>query len=195
MPKRQKSGKGRGRGAEQAEIAELEARIAAGVDGKSFRQFTEFPLSRRTQQGLLASGFKRPTDIQKEALSRCLEGKDVLGAAKTGSGKTIAFLVPVLEKLFRLRWSKMDGCGAIIISPTRELALQTYDCLTKIGSKHEMSAGLVIGGTTYELEARLVTTANILVCEWRPFVIPRRLGMTVSLLSLLSLLSLTPGRA
>jgi len=55
-----------------------------------------------------------------------MQGRDVLGAAKTGSGKTIAFLVPVLECLFRSRWSKPDGCGAIIISPTRELVRPTW---------------------------------------------------------------------
>jgi len=70
------SGKGSGKGkvsGEQAEIAELETAIAAGVDGKAFRKFAEFPLSRRTQAGLLAAGFVTPTDIQKEALARCLE--------------------------------------------------------------------------------------------------------------------------
>lgn len=49
------------------------------------------------------------------------QGKDILGAARTGSGKTLAFLIPVLERLYRKGWTKLDGVGALIISPTREL--------------------------------------------------------------------------
>jgi ATP-dependent RNA helicase DDX10/DBP4 len=62
------------------------------------------------------------TDIQAKSIPISLEGKDVLGAARTGSGKTLAFLVPVLDILHRQRWGPADGLGALIISPTRELA-------------------------------------------------------------------------
>ena len=78
-------------------------------------------LDKYASAGLTAAGFVTPTDIQLDALARGLEGKDVLGAAKTGSGKTLAFLIPVLEKLYRERWSRSDGVGAIVIAPTREL--------------------------------------------------------------------------
>lgn len=61
------------------------------------------------------------TDIQREALPLALRGKDVLGAAKTGSGKTLAFVIPILEQLYRAKWTAMDGVGALVISPTREL--------------------------------------------------------------------------
>ncbi len=57
---------------------------------------------------------------------RPLRRRDILGAAKTGSGKTLAFLVPLLEKLFHAKWSKDDGLGALVISPTRELAIQIF---------------------------------------------------------------------
>jgi ATP-dependent RNA helicase DDX10/DBP4 len=53
--------------------------------------------------------------------------RDVLGAAKTGSGKTLAFVVPLLEKLYREGWGLSDGLGALIITPTRELALQIFE--------------------------------------------------------------------
>ncbi len=56
--------------------------------------------------------------------------RDVLGAAKTGSGKTLAFVIPVLEKLYREGWSVTDGLGAVIISPTRELAMQIFEVRT-----------------------------------------------------------------
>jgi superfamily II DNA/RNA helicase len=60
-------------------------------------------------------------------IARLLCLRDVLGAAKTGSGKTLAFVVPVLEKLFREGWSLADGLAALIITPTRELALQIFE--------------------------------------------------------------------
>lgn len=61
------------------------------------------------------------TDIQAQSIPVCLKCKDVLGAARTGSGKTLSFLIPVLEILYRKKWGPQDGLGALIISPTREL--------------------------------------------------------------------------
>jgi ATP-dependent RNA helicase DDX10/DBP4 len=61
------------------------------------------------------------TDVQAKSLPVSLKGKDILGAARTGSGKTLCFLIPVLEILYRKRWGPQDGLGALIISPTREL--------------------------------------------------------------------------
>ena len=63
------------------------------------------------------------TPIQRSAIPHSLYNRDVLGASKTGSGKTIAFVIPLLEKLFINRWSALDGLGALIILPTRELAI------------------------------------------------------------------------
>ena len=54
---------------------------------------------------------------------------NILGAAKTGSGKTLAFLIPLLEKLYSLKWSPDDGAGALVITPTRELAYQIFESL------------------------------------------------------------------
>lgn len=71
----------------------------------------------------------------------------------------------VIEKLFRLRWSRDDGVGAIIISPTRELAYQIFDELKKIGKYHSLSGGLLIGGRKdVETEKEHVGRLNILVC-------------------------------
>ena len=61
------------------------------------------------------------TDVQAKSLPVSLKGKDILGAARTGSGKTLCFLIPVLEILYRKSWGPQDGLGALIISPTREL--------------------------------------------------------------------------
>ncbi|CAD7065724.1 unnamed protein product [Tilletia caries] len=88
------------------------------------------------------------TSIQTRAIPLALRGKDVLAAAHTGSGKTLAFLIPVLDVLFRKGWGPADGLGALIISPTRELAIQIFTVLRNIGSAHTFSAGLVIGVVT-----------------------------------------------
>ena len=69
--------------------------------------------------------YKFPLDIfQEHAISAIDQGHNVLVCAKTGSGKTLCYIIPVLEILYRSRWSKLDGLGALIIVPTRELALQ-----------------------------------------------------------------------
>src|SRR5688500_13435723 len=94
--------------------------------------FADLPLSEPTQKGLRESEYVTPTDIQQQALEFALDGRDVLGAAKTGSGKTLAFLIPVLEQLHKESWTKLDGLGALIITPTRELAYQIFEVLKKV---------------------------------------------------------------
>ncbi|KAI4214923.1 MAG: hypothetical protein LQ351_002637 [Letrouitia transgressa] len=126
--------------------------------------FSDLPLSYPTASGLEASHFKTLTDVQQRAIPLALKGADILGAARTGSGKTLAFLIPVLENLYRKKWSQLDGLGALILSPTRELAVQTFEVLTKVGRYHTFSAGLVIGGKNLQDERERLGRMNILVC-------------------------------
>jgi ATP-dependent RNA helicase DDX10/DBP4 len=72
------------------------------------------------------------TDIQAKSLPASLKGMDILGAARTGSGKTLCFLVPILEMLYRRSWGPQDGLGALIISPTRELVCGYINVFSKI---------------------------------------------------------------
>ncbi|KHN98452.1 ATP-dependent RNA helicase DBP4 [Metarhizium album ARSEF 1941] len=136
------------------------------LDTKStdIKNFSDLPLSQATISGLKSSHFQTLTEVQQQAIPLALKNNDVLGAAKTGSGKTLAFLIPVLEKLFRAQWTEFDGLGALIISPTRELAVQIFAVLRKIGRYHAFSAGLVIGGKSLKDEAERLTRMNILVC-------------------------------
>eukprot|EP00871_Galdieria_phlegrea_P001877 jgi/Galph1/2690/GphlegSOOS_G1357.1 len=134
-----------------------------GVNIYSATEFQHLPISRRTLHGLQQSGFQSLTLIQRMALPLCLRGDDVLGAARTGSGKTLAFLVPVLEYLWRADWTSLDGLGALIISPTRELAIQIFEVLRKVGKNHSFSAGLVIGGKSFEEEKERIGRMNILI--------------------------------
>ncbi|KAL8702026.1 MAG: hypothetical protein Q9201_004603 [Fulgogasparrea decipioides] len=128
------------------------------------RAFEDLPLSHPTASGLEASHFRNLTDVQQVAIPLALKGSDILGAAKTGSGKTLAFLVPVLENLYRKRWTEFDGLGALILSPTRELAIQIFEVLRKIGRYHTFSAGLVIGGKSLQEERERLGRMNVLVC-------------------------------
>ncbi len=129
-----------------------------------YKTFTDLPLSQTTASGLEASHFKALADIQQKAIPFALKGSDILGAAKTGSGKTLAFLIPVLENLYRRKWTELDGLGALILSPTRELAIQIFEVLRKIGRYHTFSAGLVIGGKSLREERERLGRMNILVC-------------------------------
>lgn len=134
------------------------------VKDNDYETFASLPLSQPTASGLAASHYKTLTDIQKQAVPHALKGSDILGAAKTGSGKTLAFLVPVLENLYRRRWTELDGLGALILSPTRELAIQIFEVLRKIGRHHTFSAGLVIGGKSLQEERERLRRMNILIC-------------------------------
>lgn len=144
-------------------IEDVKAQYSA-LESASIATFKDLPLSKLTQEGLDRAGYVTPTEIQREAVPLALKGKDVLGAAKTGSGKTLAFLVPVLELLWRERWTSMDGLGALVISPTRELAYQTFEVLRRVGCCHDFSAGLVIGGKDVEQERKRILLTNIVVC-------------------------------
>ncbi|KAG6865184.1 hypothetical protein C0991_004627 [Blastosporella zonata] len=125
--------------------------------------FADLAISDNTKRGLKKAFFLNMTDIQAQSLPVSLKGKDVLGAARTGSGKTLAFLVPVLEILYRRKWGPADGLGALIVSPTRELAVQIFEVLRSIGGHHSFSAGLVIGGKNLKDESERLARMNILV--------------------------------
>uniref|UniRef100_A0A9J8A9P4 ATP-dependent RNA helicase n=1 Tax=Cyprinus carpio carpio TaxID=630221 RepID=A0A9J8A9P4_CYPCA len=134
------------------------------INPKEAVKFSDFPLSKKTLKGLHEGQYRQPTEIQRQTIGFALQGRDVLGAAKTGSGKTLAFLIPVLECLYREQWTAMDGLGALIISPTRELAYQTFEVLRKVGKNHEFSAGLVIGGKDLKDESEKIHRTNIIIC-------------------------------
>src|SRR5436189_6069508 len=86
-------------------------------------------------------GFEHPTPIQAAVIPVALTGKDVIGLAQTGSGKTAAFVLPLAERLTHGR-----GVRGLILSPTREIALQTKAFLDAFGVHHELSTACLIGG-------------------------------------------------
>ncbi|KAJ9405555.1 hypothetical protein DTO045G8_6772 [Paecilomyces variotii] len=148
----------------EEELESLNQRVEELDPKNRLESFSELPLSEPTAAGLEASHYKALTDIQSRAIPYALKGRDILGAAKTGSGKTLAFIVPMLENLYRKRWTEYDGLGALILSPTRELAIQIFEVLRKVGRNHTLSAGLVIGGKSLKEEQERLGRMNILVC-------------------------------
>ncbi|XP_029655081.2 probable ATP-dependent RNA helicase DDX10 [Octopus sinensis] len=127
------------------EISKLKSQYSQITTG-NIQHFSNIPISSKTLKGLESAGYTTVTEIQREAIIPALRGNDILAAAKTGSGKTLAFLIPILEHLFVRKVSPYDGTIALVITPTRELALQIYRVLEKINSEHIFSIGLLIGG-------------------------------------------------
>lgn len=128
-----------------------------------FRTFTELPISQRTMMGIERGHYKKMTPIQQDTLHLSLAGFDVLGAAKTGSGKTLCFVIPVLEQLFLQHWSADMGVGALLLTPTRELALQIFKVIQLVGYKHVLSAALLTGGRDVEEEKKRLHAISIMV--------------------------------
>src|SRR5579864_4340545 len=87
-------------------------------------QFSEMPLSADLQQKLALAHFTTPTAVQAETIPHALAGKDVLATAQTGTGKTLAFLVPMIERLLQAPSRNVE---ALILVPTRELAMQVHE--------------------------------------------------------------------
>ncbi|KAL1597669.1 ATP-dependent RNA helicase [Nothophoma quercina] len=126
--------------------------------------FSELKLSDRTMEAIKAMGFESMTEIQQKTIPPLLSGKDVLGAAKTGSGKTLAFLIPAIEMLSAMRFKPRNGTGVIVVSPTRELALQIFGVARELMEKHSQTFGIVIGGANRRAEAeKLVKGVNLLI--------------------------------
>ena len=105
--------------------------------------FTELPLSAALQQKLAAAQFITLTPIQAKAITPALEGKDVIGTAQTGTGKTLAFLIPIIEML---RATPCKNVSALVLLPTRELAMQVHEQYEQLRGKDLPRAALVIGG-------------------------------------------------
>ena len=107
-------------------------------------QFSELQLSSCLKSSLAYHGFVQPTPVQAQAIPPALAGRDVIATAQTGTGKTLAFVLPLLEKLLQ----QPDGSGvqAVILSPTRELAIQIHETFVKLASNTHIRAAVVVGG-------------------------------------------------
>ncbi|XP_026330517.1 probable ATP-dependent RNA helicase pitchoune isoform X2 [Hyposmocoma kahamanoa] len=124
----------------------------------------EGKIDHRILEGIKDMGIEKPTRIQAETLPHLMLHKDLIGTAQTGSGKTLAFLIPTIDGLIRLKFTRKHGTGCIILSPTRELALQTYQVMKKLLSSIDLSHALIVGGEKKMKDiVALKKGANILV--------------------------------
>lgn len=107
------------------------------------KTFAELPVASLLRKNLEQARFTTPTPIQAKTIRPALAGQDILGTAQTGTGKTLAFLLPILERLLK---TNGQGVEALILLPTRELAMQVLDTLRVVGKDSRIPAALVVGG-------------------------------------------------
>ena len=128
-------------------------------------RFEELNLPEILLKGLSESGFNRCSPIQAQVLPVSLTGRDVAGQAKTGTGKTAAFLVTIFSRLLALASEDRKLPSSLIVAPTRELALQIYEEAQKIGRYMDFRFALVVGGIDYQKQANLLKEGvDIVVC-------------------------------
>src|SRR6266700_641264 len=105
--------------------------------------FTDFPLSTLLKSNLAKHNFTQPTPVQAQAIAPALAGQDIVATAQTGTGKTLAFVLPLIHHL-----QKMTGAGvrAVILTPTRELAMQIHEVFAKMATGSPVRAAVIVGG-------------------------------------------------
>ncbi|KAL9254600.1 DEAD-box ATP-dependent RNA helicase 27-like protein [Drosera capensis] len=153
-----------GRKGEEKPSHQRKKKSASSSGIMSDTPFSAIPLSEPTLKAISEMGFTNMTEIQSRAIPSLMEGKDVLGAARTGAGKTLAFLIPAVELLHGAKFAPRNGLGAVIICPVRELAIQTHEVAKHLLKYHSQTVGMVIGGAARKGEAeRLAKGVNLLV--------------------------------
>ncbi|SFV51123.1 DEAD-box ATP-dependent RNA helicase CshA [hydrothermal vent metagenome] len=121
-------------------------------------KFTDFNLKPTIQQAIEEAGFTEPSPVQKEAIPLILEGHDIIAQAQTGTGKTAAFGLPMMNNM------RADGSvEGLVIVPTRELAMQVSDELYRFGKLSNLKTATVYGGTAYNKQIERIKQASIVV--------------------------------
>ncbi|KAI9779508.1 MAG: nucleolar DEAD-box protein required for synthesis of 60S ribosomal subunit [Geoglossum umbratile] len=161
-----------------AEIARREAFFAPEEElsskykaaKESSISFQSMSLSRPILRGLASVGFSEPTPIQSRTIPVALLGKDVVGGAVTGSGKTAAFIVPILERLL-YRPKKVSTSRVVILAPTRELAIQCHSVACKLASFTDIKFCLAVGGLSLKIqEAELRLRPDVIIATPGRFI-------------------------
>ncbi len=126
--------------------------------------FEHFNLHEEVFNGLRDMGFEKPTPIQESCIPIIMAGRDVLASAQTGTGKTAAFAIPVLEKLSEKKKQKKEGIRALVITPTRELAGQVDEAFFAIGYHTGLTTAKVYGGDDWSRQEKALSRGtNIIV--------------------------------
>src|ERR1700722_16013814 len=126
-------------------------------------KFNELGLSEKVLKAVESSGYDTPTPIQEQAIPHALEGRDVLGIAQTGTGKTAAFTLPMLSLLEKGR-ARARMPRTLILEPTRELAAQVEEAFGKYGVNHKLNLALLSGGVSFcDQETKITRGADVLI--------------------------------
>ena len=137
-------------------------RKASGAEVKEYvseRIYDDMPISANLKECLHKKGFKRPTEIQDRTLEDLMEGRDMLGIAQTGTGKTGAFLIPIIEKLLHNKRKSY----ALVVVPTRELATQVEEEFTSMTKGLGMQSAVFIGGTNINRDLQNLRKPNNII--------------------------------
>ena len=148
--------------------AKIETKNPKGNNKADFffsdKKFSEMKLTDITVDCLKKQGFIISTEVQEKVIPIAKKGKDIMCTAKTGSGKTLAFLIPAMEMLIRTDFQQNQGVGVIIITPTRELALQIFDVAKELLFPAHKKCGVIIGGGYRKKEAKKLNAGvNLLI--------------------------------
>jgi superfamily II DNA/RNA helicase len=129
-------------------------RVAA--DGDYIVSFKQLNLHPKLLKAIDITGFDKPTDVQRDAIPLVLEGRDIMASAQTGTGKTAAFVLPVLHRLMNPAKSQNSGPRVLVLTPTRELAMQVNENIEQFSRYCHFTNGTVLGGTPYPPQNRLL---------------------------------------
>lgn len=122
--------------------------------------FNAFHLDRRIAAGVVSAGYQAPTPIQAQCIPKVMQGRDVMGLAQTGTGKTAAFVLPILERLMK---GKIGGVRTLILAPTRELANQIHQTIELLGRKTHLRSTPIYGGVGLQPQVKALKRADIVV--------------------------------
>src|SRR3954453_2916824 len=130
---------------------------------RGIMSFANLGLSEKVQAAVEATGYTIPTPIQQQAIPHVLARQDVLGIAQTGTGKTAAFVLPMITMLEQGR-ARARMPRTLILEPTRELAAQVKEAFIKYGAKHKLTVALIIGGVSFDdQDAKLMRGVDVLI--------------------------------
>ncbi len=122
-------------------------------------KFSDYPFAESIFQDITAAGYERPTPIQAACIPTALEGKDVIGLAQTGTGKTAAFALPIIQKL-----AQSVDLGALVLTPTRELAMQVTGVFSMLGASSGIRVATIVGGIPMDNDYKALRSwPNVLV--------------------------------
>ncbi|MCQ8185454.1 DEAD/DEAH box helicase [Parvularcula maris] len=142
---------------------EAEAQEETASEDEVNVKFADLGLDEKLLKGILDAGYDTPTPIQAKAIPEALQGRDVLGIAQTGTGKTAAFTIPMIHRLSRGR-ARARMPRSLVLAPTRELAAQVSESFEKYGKYHKLSMALLIGGVSFkDQEMALTRGVDVLI--------------------------------